>query len=244
MSEYKLTIGKIFKHLHIVNKHRLYVFLYCCKYHIPFRGLKHDLSKYSPTEFFESARYYTGTKSPIDTCKELFGFSKAWMHHKGRNSHHYEYWQDNFDKGTKHCQMPFKDSLEMLCDYLGAARAYMGKDFSYEKEYEWFLKKIEVSQAMHPVNREFLRVILKSLTYKPKSAKEYELIRFNYKPIKATYKLISDMYARYENNKEPDRFINAIIGSYEITLEFASGFRVIRADHHDLKNYILVWFDM
>lgn len=111
-------------HLRTVLTHKKWVFYYCCKAGIPLQGLVHDLSKFSPTEFMESINYYTGTHSPIDECKKKNGVSYAWMHHKGRNPHHYEYWQDNFDKGGQPIKMPYKYAVELLCDYLGAGRAY------------------------------------------------------------------------------------------------------------------------
>ena len=148
------------KHLKLILIHKWWVFYYCCKVGILFRGFVHDLSKFSPTEFIESVRYYDGTKSPIDVCKERNGYSKAWLHHKGRNTHHYEYWQDEFDKGTVHIRMPFKDTLEMFCDYLGAGRAYMKKDFSYSKEYEWWTKKRELATSMDSETKKFMEIAL------------------------------------------------------------------------------------
>ena len=78
--EYKLTLKKIFGHLSVVNKHRFKVFSLCCKAGIPIRGILHDLSKYSPEEFIESARYFgEGKFSPIRTCKQTKGYSNAWI---------------------------------------------------------------------------------------------------------------------------------------------------------------------
>lgn len=154
-----MKINTVIKHFRLICKHKKYVFQFCIKAGIPFRGLIHDLSKFSPTEFFESVKYYTGTKSPIDTSKEVNGYSKAWQHHKGRNTHHYEYWMDNFDKGGEAIPMPYKDAVEMLCDYLGAAKAYLGNDFSYEKEYEWWIKKSE-NCAAHKYTKQFIEYCL------------------------------------------------------------------------------------
>ena len=87
--EYKLPLKKIFGHLSVVNKHRFKVFSLCCKAGIPIRGILHDLSKYSPEEFIESARYFgEGKFSPIRTCKQTKGYSNAWIHHKNHNKHH------------------------------------------------------------------------------------------------------------------------------------------------------------
>lgn len=145
-----VTIINTFKHFGKICKHKWWVFYYCCKAGIPWRGFMHDWSKFSPVEFWESVKYYQGTSSPIDAAKKDKGWSKAWMHHKGRNSHHYEYWVDNFDNGGVPLQMPYKDAVEMLCDYLGAGRAYMGKNFTYQKEYEWWVNKCKKPLAMHP----------------------------------------------------------------------------------------------
>lgn len=155
-------MNRIIKHLSLVLKHKWYVFQYCFIAGIPVRGIKHDLSKFSPTEFLESVKYYQGNRSPIDKCKEVNGYSKAWLHHKGKNTHHYEYWQDNFDNGGMALQMPFEDALELICDYLAAGKAYMKKEFTYKGEYEWWKKKCEKPLAMHPQTKHFIELMLHS----------------------------------------------------------------------------------
>ncbi len=124
--EYKITIKKFFGHLHTVNTHRFRVFCLCFKVGIPLQGLIHDLSKYSPTEFLEGAKYYAGTYSPIMNCKKDIGYSKAWLHHKGRNKHHFQYWYD-YAAPIETPIMPFKYILEMICDDLAAGMTYQGK---------------------------------------------------------------------------------------------------------------------
>lgn len=130
-----------FNHLKTVMTHKYWVFYYCREAGMPFRGLLHDLSKFTPIEFIESAKYWSGTRSPIDACKEENGISYAWMHHKGHNPHHWEYWMDNFSNGGVPRTMPYKCAVEMICDYMGAGRAYMGEEFSYDAEYGWWLNK-------------------------------------------------------------------------------------------------------
>lgn len=58
--------------------------------------------------------------------------------------------------------MPYKYNLEMICDYLAAARTYLKNNFSYKKEYEWFLKKQYNNNLikMHKVNKEFTKIVL------------------------------------------------------------------------------------
>ena len=156
---------KFFGHLKTVIKHKFWVWYYMNKCGRGWQGMWHDMSKFSPVEFFESVKYYTGTSSPIDACKKDKGVSMAWMHHKGRNPHHYEYWQDNFDHGGHPVEMLWKYKVEMLCDYLGAARAYMGKNFTYKAEYEWWKKKLELPRAQHQNDKDFVSCILSQLAY-------------------------------------------------------------------------------
>ena len=156
-------ITKTVKHFNTIMRHKYWVFHYACKAGIPWRGLKHDMSKFSPTEFWESVKYFQGNRSPIDACKEKNGYSRAWLHHRGRNRHHYEYWTDNYDRGGEALRMPYKDAVEMLCDYLAAGRAYMKKDFSYEAEYKWWLKKKSGNIMMHPTTMRFITQCLERL---------------------------------------------------------------------------------
>ena len=108
-------LKNMIKHFILVSRHKWEVLKLSIKAGIPIRGILHDLSKYSPTEFFGSIKYYTGNKSPI--CKEKLenGYSVVWLHHKGRNKHHPEYWYDN---NTPVCTpiIPFKYVCEMICD--------------------------------------------------------------------------------------------------------------------------------
>ena len=132
-------IKNLVLHFNLVNKHRFKVFKLCCKAGIPFRGLVHDLSKYSPTEFFESARYYNGTYSPISNCKRENGYSNAWLHHKGRNKHHHEYWYD-YAAPEKAPVMPYKYTVEMICDTLAAGMTYQGKNWTKDYQLKYYLE--------------------------------------------------------------------------------------------------------
>ena len=139
--EYRITLKKFFGHLHTVNKHRWMVFILACKAGIPFRGLVHDLSKYSPTEFWTSVRYYQGGKrSPIPIQRQVEGYSTVWLHHKGRNKHHADYWYDA-DAREQAPIMPFKYVVEMICDKLSASKTYLGKEWTNKSELEYWNEK-------------------------------------------------------------------------------------------------------
>lgn len=120
-------IKNFFGHLNTVNKHRFKVFKLCLKAGVPIRGLLHDLSKYSFIEFFEGVKYYAdGKLSPIKVIKKEKGYSKAWLHHKGRNRHHFEYWTDL--TSTPYLPViPYKYAVEMICDQIAAGQTYKGK---------------------------------------------------------------------------------------------------------------------
>lgn len=186
-------MNKLVNHFKTVCKHKYYVGKYCFIAGIPIRGILHDLSKFSPTEFIESVKYYQGTRSPIDACKEENGWSKAWMHHKGRNKHHYEYWQDNFNNGGNPIQMPFKDSVEMICDFLGAGHAYMGENFNFAAEYKWWVNKRKKPLAMHPQTIDFIEEVLHQLMIYDFIPTRYILSKRNLKKI---YKETSKKYQK------------------------------------------------
>ena len=89
-----MYLKNIVGHFMVITRHKWVVFKLCCKVGQPWRGLVHDLSKYSPTEFWEGVKYFNGKHSPITDAKKDKGYSQAWLHHKGRNKHHTDYWVD------------------------------------------------------------------------------------------------------------------------------------------------------
>lgn len=130
----------IFKHTKLVLKHKWVVFKLCCKVGIPWRGFIHDWSKFSPTEFFESVKYYVGNRSPILLCKEDKGYSEAWLHHKGRNKHHHEYWID-LTLPEKTSIMPYKYAAEMICDKMAAGIVYQGKKWTKDWQINYYMRE-------------------------------------------------------------------------------------------------------
>ena len=150
-----LKIKNTIAHLKKVMTHRAYVRDYCFKAGLYWQGLVHDLSKYSPVEFWESVKYYQGTSSPIDACKKENGYSMAWFHHRGRNKHHWEYWVDDFQDGMKPKLMLEKYAIEMFCDFLAAGRAYNGNNYSAQAEFNWWKNKRKIA-VIHPVVKEFI----------------------------------------------------------------------------------------
>ena len=148
-------IKKFFKHLHTINMHKWYVFKLSIKAGIPIRGLLHDLSKYSPAELFESVKYYNGKVSPIKISKEKNGYSKAWLHHKGRNKHHFEYWYD-FNCPVKTPILPYKYLVELLCDNIAASMVYSKKNYNPSNNLKYFKNRKDLEY----INEDIKKVII------------------------------------------------------------------------------------
>ena len=147
-------------HLKTVCRHRALVRKYCFRLGLYWQGLTHDLSKFSPVEFWAGVRYFQGDHSPNDQQRKLFGYSASWLHHKGRNRHHFEYWTDYGEDGIGGVEMPRKYVAEMFCDRLAASKVYKGRDFRPGDPYEFFQRGKGRRLLLHPATAELLEKIL------------------------------------------------------------------------------------
>ena len=123
-----MKIKNAFLHIALVIRHKHKVFIHAVKCGIPFRGLVHDLSKFSPSEFFESVKFFQGNRSPIGVARREQGVSRAWLHHRGRNKHHIEYWYDHECDPLP--MMPYKYAVECVCDKISATKTYAKKSYN------------------------------------------------------------------------------------------------------------------
>ena len=142
-------MNKFFGHLKTILRHRRLVRKFCFKCGLYKQGLTHDLSKFSPTEFIPSVKYFTGTQSPNELERKEKGYSAAWLHHKGRNRHHWEYWFD-LGIGYQPIEMPLNYTAEMCCDRVAACRVYHGKNYKQGDALEYYLKGGIAAKSMHP----------------------------------------------------------------------------------------------
>ena len=111
------------------------------------QGLTHDLSKYSPIEFWNGVKYYTGTASPHVGERKDKGYSEAWIHHHNGNKHHAEYWTDiNPDGEHCACDMPIKYLQEMICDRVAACMIYLGDKYTNESALNYYNSHIDENQ--------------------------------------------------------------------------------------------------
>ena len=120
----------------------------------------------------KSVRYFNGRRSPVGLCRELNGYSYAWLRHKGRNRHHFEFWTDLVDGNTdSSCHngqwfsipMPFEYALESVCDTIAASRAYNGPNFSYDVLYRWWVRRSQFALNMHPETRRFVDAMYREM---------------------------------------------------------------------------------
>lgn len=152
------------QHFKTITVHRMKVMARCFRMGLYWQGLTHDLSKYSPVEFWNGARYYQGDRSPNGAEREEKGFSEAWMHHKGRNRHHYEYWTDMSKQTGRYesVPMPRRYLAEMVADRLAACKVYEGASYAPDSALNYLLRSRE-KNLMHPQTKQELEFLLTML---------------------------------------------------------------------------------
>ena len=161
-------MNRFFGHLKTVLHHKRLVFHYACKAGIPWQGFFHDTSKFSPVEFFPGVKYFTdGTRSPNVAERIDKGYSSAWLHHKGRNKHHFEYWTElNYaGKDVFVCPMPLRYVKEMFCDRVAATKTYLKDNYTDRSPLEYYLRKNERA-FMHEQTYTLLEKLLVMLAEK------------------------------------------------------------------------------
>ena len=149
-------------HFKTITNHKLLVMKYCFKVGLYKQGLLHDLSKYTWVEFSAGIKYYKGYMSPNGIQKKVEGLSTAWLHHKGRNKHHFEYWIDygiNPEEGIKGMKMPVKYVVEMFIDRMSASMNYQKEKYTDKSPLEYYKKRKEY-YLLHETTRKQLEFLL------------------------------------------------------------------------------------
>ena len=161
---------KAIQHLKTINHHKWLVMKECFQVGLYKQGLLHDLSKYSPSEFLVGCRYYQGNSSPNNAEREATGYSKAWLHHKGRNKHHYEYWIDysaNPEEGIVGQKMPVKYVVEMFMDRVAASKTYKGAAYTDRDPLVYYEQgAAKLGKMIHPDTAALLHGLLRMLAEK------------------------------------------------------------------------------
>ncbi len=156
--------ARFFGHLGTVLTHKKYVCIACFRMGLYRQGIFHDMSKFSPTEFVPGVRYYNGHFSPNVTERKELGYSAAWLHHKGRNRHHFEYWNDYpVEPGTslKGIRMPMRFVAEMIADRWAACKAYHGGAYRSSDAWDFYVKSTSKRRlVIHPDTQAVLEAAL------------------------------------------------------------------------------------
>lgn len=152
-------------HLRTICHHKRLVLRHCFAVGLYWQGITHDLSKFSPVEFLPGARFYQGSRSPNEAERETLGYSAAWLHHKGRNRHHLEYWIDyapHGDHAMSGMPMPKKYVVEMLCDRMAASKTYLRDQYSDRAPYDYYMHSRD-HYLIHPDTQRLLEQLLTML---------------------------------------------------------------------------------
>lgn len=157
-------LRNIIGHFNTIRHHRKLVRQGCFKVGLYKQGLMHDLSKYTFTEFRVGAKYFQGFRSPNDAEREDKGYSSAWLHHKGRNKHHFEYWTEySLDKNDKRIlvgvKMPVKYVVEMVVDRISACKTYQKEKYTQRSPLIYYANS-RIKPLLHKDTRELLEKLL------------------------------------------------------------------------------------
>lgn len=157
-----MSFANAVKHFRTITKHKMMVLENCFKVGLYKQGLLHDMSKYSWEEFRTGVKYYQGTRSPNAAEKDIMGYSGAWLHHKGKNKHHFEYWIDfapNKEDGLIGNRMPLRYLIEMVMDRIAASKVYLGDAYTDAGSWEYYLRGKDYL-VMHERTRAALEKLL------------------------------------------------------------------------------------
>ena len=160
--------NKAWRHFKTITGHKILVMENCFRVGLFRQGLMHDLSKYSPVEFGTGVKYYQGNRSPNAAEREEKGYSEAWLHHKGRNRHHYEYWIDYSMKpgeGMIGLEMPVNYVVEMFLDRIAASKIYERDAYTDRSPLRYY-ERGAAEMMIHPKTRKLLRHLLEMLAEK------------------------------------------------------------------------------
>ncbi len=162
-------MGYVWQHFKTITYHKYLVAKGCFRVGLYKQGILHDMSKYSPTEFLVGVKYFQGDRSPNNAEREEKGYSSAWLHHKGRNKHHYEYWIDYGLEAGPDCMapvpMPDRYIAEMIMDRIAASKVYRGAEYTDDDPIKYFMEgrdKIPIHPQTLAKLERMLRILAES----------------------------------------------------------------------------------
>ena len=197
-------IKKFWSHFWTITRHKILVAKGCFQVGLYWQGITHDLSKYEPSEFLVGVKYYQGNRSPNNAEREAIGYSSAWLHHKGRNKHHYEYWIDysthSIPGGMAPVPMPDRYIAEMIMDRIAASKVYEGSKYRDSSPLKYYYQGTDHA-PLHPYTRRkllrYLKMLAKCGEEKTFQRIKEDLVLHHKEPIwRRLHKMITEAYNR------------------------------------------------
>ena len=197
-------IKKFWSHFWTITRHKILVAKGCFQVGLYWQGITHDLSKYEPSEFLVGVKYYQGNRSPNNAEREAIGYSSAWLHHKGRNKHHYEYWIDysthSIPGGMAPVPMPDRYIAEMIMDRIAASKVYEGSKYRDSSPLKYYYQGTDHA-PLHPYTRRkllrYLKMLAKHGEKKTFQRIREDLVRHHKEPfLRRLHKMITKAYYR------------------------------------------------
>jgi len=152
---------KYIKYFLTITKHKYYVGVECLRRGLYFQAILHDMSKFSLSEFIISSRYWGGNSRQREESESEYKF--AWLHHIHQNKHHWEHWVITEDGKPKALKMPQKYVLEMLCDWIGAGKAYKNEEWTPREPLDFYRNGEGEKMVLHQDTRRHFEFLLKEL---------------------------------------------------------------------------------
>lgn len=151
------------RHYWGTTTHKAWVFWYCFKFSakLMWRGLWHDMSKYSPVETVSFIRIIHrlkmstyGSKQYEETIHKDEVVRRGTNHHYAVNRHHPEHFA--IESGDEPCirSMNLLDVMEMFCDWRSAVKRHKTGDIN---------RSIEINRKRYGLSNDITCVFKKSV---------------------------------------------------------------------------------
>lgn len=114
-----------FKYFIYLLRHKWFVFVGCVSFGLIWRGITHDLDKFSPRSFFAYARYYPINDDigylKLHNIKNL-DLEAAWFKHTRKSDHHWQHWTIHTEDYKELFTMSPNSIKEMICNWISIER--------------------------------------------------------------------------------------------------------------------------
>ena len=153
-----MIISNIVDHIIDILMKKTYVLIYCFRIGLYWRGIKHDISRFSLIEFIYSIENYDPVEYPLD-MRRRNSISQAYIHYISKNDYTIEHWICNDEP----CKMPFASASECIVHLIASERILAHFSFSYINVFKRYVTMIDNGLKIHPHTKKFIYYILADL---------------------------------------------------------------------------------